>query len=175
MTEGPVTVIAFKKLTKIKRFGTLETSQRLVADHAGFNDRAPAFAELGSHDLHDFGAFERAAADLGARPNSAIFFPPDITTQGGNVVVQLPGVKDRERALELVGSTAELRFRPVLQAYPNPDLLAKFLSSTTTVKGGSATSAPTSGRPRFSATEVRISAPPSQRTLRAATPLLAVQ
>jgi len=75
---------------------------------------------------------------------------PDITTQGGNVVVQLPGVKDRERALELVGSTAELRFRPVIETYPNPDLLAQFLSSTTTVKG--ATTAPTTTAPTTDST-----------------------
>lgn len=40
---------------------------------------------------------------------------PDITRQGGAIVVQLPGVENRERVLELVGATAELRFRPVLQ------------------------------------------------------------
>src|SRR5918994_121791 len=39
---------------------------------------------------------------------------PEITRQGGAIVVQLPGVKNRDRALELVGQTAELRFRPVL-------------------------------------------------------------
>ena len=48
---------------------------------------------------------------------------PEIAQQGGAVVVQLPGVKDRERALELVGQTAELRFRPVLQVVP-PELAA---------------------------------------------------
>ena len=62
------------------------------------------------------------------------------------------GVKDRERALELVGSTAELRFRPVLQTYPNPDLLTKFLSSTTTVKGGSVTTAPMTTAPTTDST-----------------------
>lgn len=46
---------------------------------------------------------------------------PEIARQGDAIVVQLPGVKDRERALELVGQTAELRFRPVLQVIP-PDL-----------------------------------------------------
>lgn len=46
---------------------------------------------------------------------------PEIARQGDAIVVQLPGVKDRERALELVGQTAELRFRPVLQVIP-PEL-----------------------------------------------------
>jgi preprotein translocase subunit SecD len=46
---------------------------------------------------------------------------PEIARQGDAIVVQLPGVKDRDRALELVGQTAELRFRPVLRVIP-PEL-----------------------------------------------------
>ncbi len=43
---------------------------------------------------------------------------PEISTQGGNILVQLPGVDDQQRAIDLVGQTAELRFRPVLDWYP---------------------------------------------------------
>ncbi len=43
---------------------------------------------------------------------------PEITRQGDTVLVQIPGVEDRDRAIELVGQTAELRFRPVLGEYP---------------------------------------------------------
>ncbi len=43
---------------------------------------------------------------------------PEITRQGDTILVQLPGVRDQDRALELVGQTAELRFRPVLQVLP---------------------------------------------------------
>ena len=39
---------------------------------------------------------------------------PEISTQGTNILVQLPGVDEQQRALDLVGQTAELRFRPVL-------------------------------------------------------------
>ncbi len=40
---------------------------------------------------------------------------PEISVQGGRaIVVQLPGVTDRERALAAVGTTGELTFRPVL-------------------------------------------------------------
>jgi protein-export membrane protein SecD len=40
---------------------------------------------------------------------------PTIQVAGGNsIVVQLPGVTDRERALAAVGSTGQLSFRPVL-------------------------------------------------------------
>src|SRR6478735_11036424 len=45
---------------------------------------------------------------------------PEITRQGDAIVVNLPGVKDQDRALQLVGQTAELRFRPVLEILP-PD------------------------------------------------------
>ena len=37
---------------------------------------------------------------------------PEITRQGDNVVVQLPGVKDRKKAQQIVGQTAKLEFRP---------------------------------------------------------------
>jgi len=50
---------------------------------------------------------------------------PDITRQGGQVVIQLPGVKDRQRAVDLVGKTAELRFRPVQFAFDVEDAEAR--------------------------------------------------
>lgn len=40
---------------------------------------------------------------------------PEISTQGSNILVQLPGINDQQRALDLVGQTAELRFRPALE------------------------------------------------------------
>lgn len=43
---------------------------------------------------------------------------PEIARQDDAIVVQLPGVQDRDRALELVGQTAELRFRPVITSFP---------------------------------------------------------
>ena len=43
---------------------------------------------------------------------------PEIQAQGDGILVSLPGVEDQERALELVGSTAVLRFRPVLEQLP---------------------------------------------------------
>lgn len=39
---------------------------------------------------------------------------PEISIQGKNIVVELPGEKDQREILEQVGRTAELRFRPVL-------------------------------------------------------------
>ncbi len=44
---------------------------------------------------------------------------PDIAISGDNtVVVQLPGVENEQRAIEAVGQTGLLSFRPVLEAFP---------------------------------------------------------
>ncbi len=44
---------------------------------------------------------------------------PEIAVGGGNtVLVQLPGVEDERRALDAIGRTGRLSFRPVLAAYP---------------------------------------------------------
>lgn len=59
---------------------------------------------------------------------------PDITRQGRTVIVQLPGVKNREKAESLVGNTARLEFCPVLSVAANPN------APTTTEKGAKATS-----------------------------------
>ncbi len=42
---------------------------------------------------------------------------PDISRSGTDVIVQLPGVSDAERLRELIGRTAQLRFRPVIEVY----------------------------------------------------------
>lgn len=62
----------------------------------------------------------QAIAIMNQRINSLGVAEPEITRQGNNILVQIPGVKDKERAIALVGQTAELRFRPVLAVLP-PD------------------------------------------------------
>src|SRR6478735_8471364 len=63
---------------------------------------------------------------------------PDIARQGNTIVVSLPGVKDQQRALDLVGTTAELRFRPVLAQVPT----GSDATTTTTAPGATSTTAP---------------------------------
>jgi protein-export membrane protein SecD len=62
-----------------------------------------------------------AAADIMRRrvENLGGVQEPEVAVVGDRaIVVQLPGVEDRERALEAVGTTGELSFRPVLGEYP---------------------------------------------------------
>jgi preprotein translocase subunit SecD len=66
----------------------------------------------------DTDTLEQAKAIIDQRVNALGIAEPEITTQGNNLIVQIPGVKDKDRALELVGQTAELQFRPVLDYQP---------------------------------------------------------
>lgn len=43
---------------------------------------------------------------------------PEVSRQGSTITVQLPGARDQQEVLELVGRTAQLEFRPVLQVLP---------------------------------------------------------
>ena len=76
---------------------------------------------------------------------------PDITRQGDTILVQLPGVRDQDRALELVGQTAELRFRPVLATLPpvGEEIPTTTAGDTTTTSapGGTTTVPPTTAAP----------------------------
>ena len=60
---------------------------------------------------------------------------PEISTQGGNILVQLPGVDDQQRAIDLVGQTAELRFRPVIDVL----LESSYQEALVTVSAAAAT------------------------------------
>ncbi|HEX2192105.1 MAG TPA: protein translocase subunit SecD [Acidimicrobiales bacterium] len=57
---------------------------------------------------------------------------PDISRQGESIIVQLPGVKNRDRALQIVGQTAQLYFRPVLQVLPPEETAAPTTTPPTT-------------------------------------------
>ena len=62
----------------------------------------------------DSGAIDKAVDIIRLRVDSLGVAEPDISRQGKNVLVQLPGVKDPAKAIRLIGTTALLRFRPVL-------------------------------------------------------------
>lgn len=66
---------------------------------------------------------------------------PDITRQGKTVIVQLPGVTDREKAESLVGCTAKLEFRPVIARTPVAALTAAEDTTTTAADGSTTTTA----------------------------------
>ena len=74
---------------------------------------------------------------------------PEIIRQGNTVVVNLPGVKDQQQALDLIGRTGAVEMRPVLKTAENPEntttTTAAKGATTTTVKGATTTLAPPTG------------------------------
>jgi preprotein translocase subunit SecD len=62
------------------------------------------------------GVLDQAISIIRSRVDALGVAEPDISRQGSSIIVQLPGVKNRDRALEIVGQTAQLYFRPVLQS-----------------------------------------------------------
>lgn len=61
---------------------------------------------------------------------------PEISRQGDNVIVQLPGVRNRDRALALIGTTAQLYFRPVLQQLPASESATATTTTSSTTPAG---------------------------------------
>ncbi|HSH23666.1 MAG TPA: protein translocase subunit SecD [Acidimicrobiales bacterium] len=85
-------------------------------------------------DVADPEVIDQAIEVIRARVDALGVAEADITRQGDAIVVELPGVKDQRRALEAVGQTAELRFRPVLDVIPEepaPDAPPTTLPATT--------------------------------------------
>lgn len=61
---------------------------------------------------------EDAVAIIRSRVDAIGVAEPEITRQGSNISVEIPGVENRQQAIDLVGQTGELTFRPVLEEYP---------------------------------------------------------
>ena len=70
---------------------------------------------------------------------------PEITRQGDNILIQIPGVKDKDRAIDLVGQTAELQFRPVLASLPVTSPAVPTEDTTTTTAATDATTTTVAG------------------------------
>jgi preprotein translocase subunit SecD len=87
------------------------------------------------------GALKQAIEIIRTRVDALGVAEPEIAQQGSAVVVQLPGVKNQRRALEIVGQTAELRFRPVLKSGAFPQLSTASSTATTAPTGTTATTA----------------------------------
>ncbi|MCU1462434.1 MAG: protein-export rane protein SecD/SecF family [Acidimicrobiales bacterium] len=95
------------------------------------------------------GALSQAKDIIDRRVNALGVAEPDIELQGNSIIVQLPGVKDPEKAQRVIGTTAQLYFRPVLGQVnikagtcSNPQSGAATPTTTTTAPGVTTTTAP---------------------------------
>jgi preprotein translocase subunit SecD len=66
----------------------------------------------------DDGILDQTVSIIRQRVDALGVAEPDIARQGDTVLVQLPGVADREEAEQVIGRTAQLQFRRVLEVIP---------------------------------------------------------
>ncbi|MFM7410383.1 MAG: preprotein translocase subunit SecD, partial [Actinomycetota bacterium] len=113
-------------------------SANLIAGNSpslGLDLQGGASVTLEPQGDYDADALSVAVEIIRQRVDSIGVAEPEIIRQGDTVVVNLPGVKDQKRALDIVGRTGEVLMRPVLQSgVPNDN------PSTTTVAGATTTS-----------------------------------
>jgi preprotein translocase subunit SecD len=86
----------------------------------------------------DLSTLDTAVAIIRARVGGLGIAEPSVSRQGNNIVIDLPGVKNAAEADQLVGKTAELRFRVVKGTIPYSSA-AILPSTTTTAKGATTT------------------------------------
>ena len=85
-------------------------------------------------------ALAQAVEIISQRVNALGVSEPEITRQGDNVVVNLPGVNDQQKALDIIGRQGELLLRPVLQAGTlNTDTTTTIPGADTSVPGSETT------------------------------------
>ena len=77
------------------------------------------------------GVLDQAIEIIRNRVDALGVAEPEITRQGESIIVSLPGVENRERALQVVGQTAQLLFRPVIQQLPAEPSPTSSTTSTT--------------------------------------------
>jgi preprotein translocase subunit SecD len=111
-------------------------------------------------DVKNEASLDKAVDIIRSRVDALGVAEPEISRQGSNVIIDLPGVRDRDKARRLVGKTAELRFRPVL-AYVEPE---NTKPTTTTTKKSDATSTTVAGAGTSSSTAATTTttAPPQK-------------
>ncbi|HEX3622057.1 MAG TPA: protein translocase subunit SecD [Acidimicrobiales bacterium] len=113
----------------------------------GLDLQGGASIVLQPHTKVDSGVLDQAIEIIRNRVDALGVAEPEITRQGTSIIVSLPGVKNKDRALEVVGQTAQLLFRPVVQQLPAdaPTTTSSPPTSSTTsttIEGTPATTVP---------------------------------
>jgi preprotein translocase subunit SecD len=134
----------------------------------GLDLQGGASVTLQPEGAYDAKALDVALTIIRSRVDSIGVSEPEIIRQGDTVVVNLPGVEDQQRALDIIGRQGQLLLRPVLQAGTVNTTTDTTLPGATTVVDSTlpAASGPGSSR-RVAATTVP---PTTSPTTVAATP-----
>ncbi|HDL48369.1 MAG TPA: hypothetical protein ENH33_00195, partial [Actinobacteria bacterium] len=120
----------------------------IVATHStpelGLDLKGGTSVILRAPDGTDPDVLEKAVEIMRGRIEAFGVQEPEISISGKNgVLVQLPGVTDRERALEAIGQTGVLSFRPVIESFLRSPLLQPATTTTTAPGETTVSSEPT--------------------------------
>lgn len=105
----------------------------------GLDLQGGASVTLQPEGSYDAKALDVAVSIIRSRVDSIGVAEPEIIRQGDTVVVNLPGVEDQQRALDIIGKQGQVLLRPVLQAGTINPTTDTTIPGATTVPG-SATS-----------------------------------
>lgn len=93
---------------------TKEVCKRPLKPHLGLDLQGGISVVLTAQGNADTDSIDKAVDVIRNRVDALGVAEPDISRQGANVLVQLPGIKQQSKAIQIIGTTAQLRFRPVL-------------------------------------------------------------
>jgi preprotein translocase subunit SecD len=102
-------------------------------------------------------SLDLAVEKIRERVDSLGVAEPEILRQGDTIVVNLPGVKDQQAAVQLVQVTGKVYLRPVLSA-------CQTLSPTTTTTAGTGTTTPGTGSTNATTTATGSTSKPAATT-----------
>lgn len=108
---APLAVLLFVAFAAIT--GTVVAGDR---PSLGLDLQGGASVTLQPEGNFDANALDVAVEIIRSRVDSIGVAEPEIIRQGDTVVVNLPGVKDQQRALDIVGRTGDVQLRGVLQS-----------------------------------------------------------
>jgi len=112
---------------------------------------------------------QTVVAIMQARANGLGFANDNIGTQGNDVVVQLPGVKDFSTVIKEIGSTSQLFFRPVLcaaNAY-TPPVSSTTTTTTTTLPKSKSSTTTTTAKSTSTTTSTTTTVPKTKKKAKA--------
>lgn len=110
---GLAVVVAFGGLAAVLATGT---SPRLGLDLEGGTS---VILTATSAEAIEEGVLQETVEIIRRRIDALGVAEPEVSVAGSeNILVQLPGVEDEEKALEIIGSTAQLTFRQVQEVVP---------------------------------------------------------
>ncbi len=112
-------LVASVGLTTLLCFGMLALAVSLNwSPHLGLDLEGGLSVVYTPNHRVSTGTLQNAANIMVDRADALGVTQPNITTQGNEIIVQMPGVKNPKRILAIIGTTAQLYFRPVLCGAP---------------------------------------------------------